>query len=61
MYTAMYETVGESGCCCYCCFDSRGGSRLVGLMRQIEFIGSTLDQEGLRFGIKKGAERFGIA
>lgn len=31
-----------------------GGSRLVRPMRQIEFIGSVLDQEGLRSGIKKG-------
>lgn len=37
-----------------CCFDSRGGSRLVRLMRQIEFIGSALDQQGLRSSIKKG-------
>lgn len=37
-----------------CCFDSREGSRLVRPMRQIEFIGSALDQEGLRSGIKKG-------
>lgn len=36
-----------------CCFDSREGSRLVRPMRQIEFIGSALDQEGLRSGIKK--------
>lgn len=36
------------------CFDSRGGSRLVGVMRRIEFIGYALDQAGLRSGIKKG-------
>lgn len=42
------------------CFDSRGGSRLVGVMRRIEFIGSALDQAGLRSGIKKGSECFGI-
>lgn len=29
-------------------------------MRRIEFIGSALDQAGLRSGIKKGSECFGI-
>ncbi|TGZ53556.1 hypothetical protein DBV15_12367 [Temnothorax longispinosus] len=42
------------------CFDSCGGSRLVGVMRRIEFIGSALDQAGLRSSIKKGSECFGI-
>ncbi|EGI58049.1 hypothetical protein G5I_13889 [Acromyrmex echinatior] len=42
------------------CFDSYGGSRLVGVMRRIEFIGSALDQAGLRSSIKKGSECFGI-
>lgn len=42
------------------CFDSCGGSRLVGVMRRIEFIGSALDQAGLRSSIKKGLECFGI-
>lgn len=42
------------------CFDSCEGSRLVGVMRRIEFIGSALDQAGLRSSIKKGSECFGI-
>lgn len=33
---------------------------MVGVMRWIEFIGSALDQAGLRSGIKKGSECFGI-
>lgn len=33
---------------------------MVGVMRRIEFIGSALDQAGLRSSIKKGSECFGI-